>query len=77
MSDRKMSDDTIVEAACIHCRYLITWGKCFAFPDGIPKEILDGENDHSEPFDGDNGLQFKPSLPGGKLPPIEEVFGDI
>jgi hypothetical protein len=25
-------------------------GNCTAFPDGIPDEILSGENDHSKPL---------------------------
>ena len=33
---------------------------CRAFnPDRIPDEILNGENDHTEPFPGDNGIQFE------------------
>lgn len=32
---------------------------CEAFPDGVPKEIAFGDNDHTEPFDGDNGIQFE------------------
>ena len=31
---------------------------CFAFPDGIPLEIQNGENPHIEPVDGDNGIQY-------------------
>lgn len=30
---------------------------CAAFPDGIPKEILTGEHDHSEPYQGDKGVR--------------------
>lgn len=31
---------------------------CKAFPDGIPVEIWTGKNDHTKPFQGDNGVQF-------------------
>lgn len=31
---------------------------CDAFPDGIPDEILSGQNRHTTPFDGDNGLTY-------------------
>lgn len=34
--------------------------KCSAFPDGIPNEILFGENDHSEPLpDQNNDIVFE------------------
>lgn len=33
---------------------------CEAFPDGIPMEMLDGTNQHREPYDGDNGIQYEP-----------------
>ena len=33
---------------------------CSAFNDGIPYEILTGENDHTKPYKGDNGIQFEP-----------------
>jgi hypothetical protein len=77
MSDNKINTDTILEPVCYDCRYLISWPKCFAFPAGIPEDIRNGTNRHDKPVDGDIGLTFKPALPGGKLPPIEEVFGDI
>lgn len=32
---------------------------CEAFPDGIPDEIAYGNNPHTQPFPGDNGIQFK------------------
>jgi hypothetical protein len=33
--------------------------KCTAFPKGIPWQINSGDLDHTEPFDGDNGILFK------------------
>jgi len=32
---------------------------CEAFPEGIPDEIAYGDNDHTSPFTGDNGIQFE------------------
>lgn len=32
---------------------------CAAFPDGIPDAIAYGPNQHTEPFDGDHGIQFE------------------
>lgn len=34
--------------------------KCTAFPGGIPRKISDGRFDHRSPFEGDQGIQFKP-----------------
>ena len=34
------------------------WG-CTAFPNGIPEEIGYGDNDHTKPFKGDNGVLFE------------------
>lgn len=45
--------------ACFACRYLRKRGRCKAFPGGIPEAIITGENDHTEPYPGDNGIRFE------------------
>jgi len=32
---------------------------CSAFSKGIPAEIAYGDNDHTKPYPGDNGIQFE------------------
>ena len=47
---------------CTLCEYLHDKGKgrkCVAFPDGIPLPIWKGENNHKEPYPGDNDIQFE------------------
>ena len=46
---------------CTYCKYYINDLKCFAFIDGIPKEILLGLNNHSKPLDEQlNNIVFEP-----------------
>jgi hypothetical protein len=48
---------------CIECKhYICSKGPdiCEAFPEGIPDEILKGENKHKKPFPGDRGILFEP-----------------
>ena len=32
---------------------------CSAFPEGIPEDIIDGDNLHTDPVKGDNGIQYE------------------
>tara|TARA_R110000868_G_C10656262_1_gene745408 strand:+ start:591 stop:767 length:177 start_codon:yes stop_codon:yes gene_type:complete len=46
---------------CFNCKNYIKDFKCMAFPNGIPEEILVGENDHSEPLPNqENNIIFEP-----------------
>lgn len=50
--------------ACLTCVHLVRDDErrerfCKAFPDEIPLAIWSGENDHTRPFEGDNGIQYE------------------
>lgn len=46
---------------CLMCNFLKWNMTCEAFPNGIPQEILVGENDHSKPLPNqDNDIVFEP-----------------
>ncbi len=48
-----------VEIKCMTCKHLLSFRKCKAF-NYIPDEIfVTGENDHLNPFKGDNGIQYE------------------
>lgn len=48
---------------CLECAYFdfenYTSFTCKAFPEGIPEAIINNETDHTQPIEGDHGLQFK------------------
>lgn len=50
--------DSIICDLCRHS--LIRHYTCLAFPDGIPEEVLKGENRHSKPLaEQDNDIIFE------------------
>ena len=56
---------TFVMPICLGCtRYDAAFpgpgARCTAFPDGIPREILESAADHRQPYDGDQGIRFDP-----------------
>lgn len=57
---RPLNTDPVpqLRGICHACRHRRSVWACDAFPDGIPTIILIGDFDHTEPFPGDNGIQF-------------------
>jgi len=51
-----------VKLICSSCKHFDRAdGNCTAFPDGIPDEILSGENNHSKPLpEQGNDIVFEP-----------------
>ena len=49
------------EIVCVNCKYYNIGVNCPAFgKNGIPSEILSGENDHKKPLDGqENEIVFE------------------
>lgn len=50
---------------CSYCIHLTNIGShaCDAFQRGIPDEIWNGKNDHTEPYPGDLGIRFERRKP--------------
>lgn len=66
----------ITSVQCAFCTHYFA-GKlqCTAYPEGIPKAILEGDADHRLPYPGDHGirLKLKPGLSEGVLGPLLEL----
>jgi hypothetical protein len=53
-------DDDIQVSPCGNCAHKhLGTRTCAAFASYIPAKIIDGKNDHTEPFPGDNGIRFE------------------
>jgi len=48
--------------SCLNCKHFFKdrFGKCKAFPDGIPFAIVSGQEEHINKVPGDNGIRFEP-----------------
>ncbi len=44
---------------CLICKHYIGVGYCAAFGDGIPAEIMTGQFDHGQAYEGDQGIRFE------------------
>lgn len=40
----------MIKLLCYSCKNYIVGNKCLAFVDGIPKEIINGMNNHKKPL---------------------------
>lgn len=58
-------NDLIYSPVCLPCKHMIDVNKktCKAFPQGVPKKIWNGDNDHKKSYLGDHGIQFEPRKP--------------
>ena len=60
LMERKRKKYGKLYGQCIDCKKYINFISCMTF-DNIPMKILTGEHDHTEPYPGDNGIQFEPT----------------
>ena len=60
-AQKRMFGESSSFPSCLFCRWKNKGSKtCKAFPNGIPEEILSGQNPHTSPYEGDNGIVFSP-----------------
>ena len=57
----KGSEHAEYSTVCHLCKHLVDGAKrsCEAFPQGIPWDIWDGRNKHTEAVQGDRGIRFE------------------
>lgn len=60
LDDRELDIKTY-SPTCFWCTHLTSQDDrmCKAFPGGIPLELWNGDNDHTKPHKGDNGIMFE------------------
>lgn len=55
-------NEAIREPVCYSCKNFAGFSTCNAFfPNKIPEDIILGRNDHTKPYEGDNGIQYEKS----------------
>jgi hypothetical protein len=63
-----------ISPQCLRCRHLdraalaaLHVMRCAAFPDEVPREIVDNKHDHRSSYPGDRGILFDPLKPEPSL----------
>ncbi len=64
---------TTVFPQCLVCTHFLKDYTCAAFPDAIPREVLLNKQDHREPIEGDNDVQWAPREAGDVHPDVEQT----
>lgn len=65
--------EDVVKPVCLYCKHKSEDGSltCAAFPNGIPDQILRGDNDHAIPtLFQDNSIVFEKDIPNSS--PVRE-----
>ncbi len=52
-------DPGMVPSQCNACKHYRGFGRCDAYPDAIPQELLKNEFQHTIPYKDDKGIQFE------------------
>ena len=60
IDDRELYE-THYSPVCTYCAHLtsLSGRTCKAYPKGIPSPIWEGEHNHHQPYEGDNGIEFE------------------
>lgn len=81
----KKREEAITLPQCFDCKYLRRFRRrdlaftCDAFPDGIPLAIFPEGVDHTKPYPGDHGIQFKRvnRRKGSIIGPFLMIYGGL
>ncbi len=51
----------LIGARCAECLHLVDLveGLCLAFPEGIPKDLMQDRILHDQPYPGDHGIRYE------------------